>query len=174
MTQRTTTNGVIRAGRVGLCGLAALGFGRGVARATDFEPLAYRADAAISQGVAVCGLETVDAYDARLPRPQVYADRSYVNWERGYVAGSVYRDPGDQLQYRFPNGHVLGTTQVYQDGIEFGTDVAGTVAFGSSYLTPSGRGYNLYCRSRPVDENGFLDCIQRNYVDTTVARLCAY
>ena len=122
----------------------------------------------VKQALQKCGLVEMDAYDPRLPRPQVPADTAILN-QAGALLAYYIGTAGFQA-FKTPNG--VHSVSYGRQGIQWVTPYFGTVAHGNRFMTVAGPGYNLYCNSVPVNYAGFQACVQQGWVDVIVNQLC--
>lgn len=139
-----------------------------------FQEAGAQSFLAIQAGLQKCGLVEMNAYDPRLPRPQVPADTAIVN-KRGRVLAYYiqFNNYGTTQILKNPNGGMVHSVTYSREHIQWVTPLAGTIAHGNRFMTVGGPGYNLYCRSVPVLFPAFQACVQQGFVDVVVAQLCA-
>ena len=146
-----------------------------VTQASPFPPLAQSSLQAVWKGLEDCGLKKVDAYHPSLPRPQTPADLAIVN-SNGQVLAyylEVY-GIGATALFKNLNGGMVHRVSYGREAIQYLTPYAGTIAHGNRFMTVGGPGYNLYCRSQPVNANGFQACIQQRFINVIVGQLCRF
>ena len=122
------------------------------------------------------GLLELSPWHPNLPHPQVPALKAIVSQLNGLLA---YYDeengPGfTTLVFKNPNGGYRHSVSFNRDQIQFVTPYQGTVAHSNRYMTVNGPGYNFYCQSRPVTEQGFYSCIDQLFVRVIVDQLRRY
>lgn len=145
--------------------------------ATDsFTHLAYRAIDQTWSELKYFGLWEMDPWAPGLPRPQVPALRAVVSRRTGLLA---YFDEENglgetTLVFKNPNGGYRHSVSFARNGISFLTPYQGTVAHASAFMTVNGPGYQFYCQSRLVTEQGFYSCVDRLFIKVIVNQLRRY
>lgn len=122
------------------------------------------------------GLLELSPWHPALPRPQVPALKAVVSQRAGLLA---YYDEengigASTLVFKNPNGGFRHSVSFNRDQIQFVTPYQGTVAHANRFMTVGGPGYNFYCQSRPVTEQGFYNCINRLFIRVIVDQLRRY
>ncbi|MCX6103342.1 MAG: hypothetical protein NT000_08790 [Proteobacteria bacterium] len=119
------------------------------------------------------GLLEMNPWDTRLPRPQVPALKAVVNQRLRLLA--YYNEEniglGTTFVFNNPNGGQRHSVSFNTDWISFLTPYQGTVAHANRYMTVNGQGYNFYCQSTPVTEQGFYNCIDHLFISVIVNQL---
>lgn len=148
-----------------------------VSAITDYDTLAHQAVDQVETGLTSCGLMILDAFDPRLPRPAVHADRTIVN-RRGQVLAHYAYALGfgfNSYQFISPNGGNAHTITQGEEAIDFGLPMAGSVAAARRAFTAAGPFEQLYCRGVPVSNaTVFYSCIERNFVQVILNQLCPW
>jgi hypothetical protein len=140
---------------------------------SSFSKMAHDSVNAILTGAQECSLLVLDAYDPRLPYPQVPADTA-ITTKHGRVLAYFLElhGFGSTMLFKNPNGGMVHSVTYGREGIRYVTPYAGVIAHGNRYMTVGGPGYNLYCHSQPVNGAGFEVCVKRAFVDYVLQQLC--
>jgi hypothetical protein len=142
----------------------------------SFSNISYRSIHEIWRQLHYFGLLEMNPWDPNLPRPQVSALKAVVSRRAGLL---VYYDEemafGEStLLFKNPNGGYRHSVSFTRDAIQFVTPYQGTVAHANQFMTVNGPGFNYYCQSRWVSEQGFYQCIDRLFVQVIVDQLKRY
>jgi hypothetical protein len=124
-----------------------------------------------------CGVETLDPFDPRLPRPQVPATAALARrGENGLyqLLGYYYEDGICSYVFKAPNGGWVHRIRFGQDAIQFVTPLQGNIAWASDYYTPAGRFYNFWVKGQAirVGYDYWHQFVQTYFVDYLTSQFC--
>lgn len=158
---------------------AALSFA-GIARAEDDQFMRYaiaRVDQ-IDQALVACGLQVMDPFDPRLPRPQIDVDRAVATADFRLLAYYNMRNVGfntTEFAYKNPNGGMVHKIEVTYDRIIFQTPYKGIVARSNRMEVVTGYRYHYYCyQNYYVSPDQFEACVQADFVQVVAGQLCRF
>jgi hypothetical protein len=128
---------------------------------------------------STCGLQGLDPYDPRLPRPQIVAHTAFANMDSRYLSGYYVREHNGfetDFIYEQPNGaNVVRMTLTENGRLKFVNALGGMVARVTTVYTPYGRAYTFYCRSGyPVPREVFVQCVEERFVSFIVDSFCSW
>ncbi len=123
-----------------------------------------------------CGLQRIDAYDPRLPRPQVPAIDAVVNskWIVLAYTNEEFGSGATYYAFKNPNGGLPHSVTYGRDRIEFTTPYAGVIASASRAMTVGGPIYTYRCANQYMDPNNWAACVRNYYTMVIANQLCRY
>lgn len=130
----------------------------------SFPNVAIATKITITTLLEKAGVENLDPYDPSLPYPQVPAIEAFVNRATGALAYYNYEGPTGILCFKNRLGGNTHTISAGMDHIQFANYFSGVVAHGIRSQSVHGYIYNLYCRSVPVNREGWDACIKQQFL----------
>ena len=128
-----------------------------------------------------CGLQVLNAYDPRLPRPQIIALGAIVATNPSYPNGlqllAYYtEDSTGEYAFKAPNGGMKHLVTFTDTGVAVQTPYQGRVAWGNRYFDPTGMKFNFWVRgvAGPVPYEVFHQAVQTQFIDVLSNQLCRY
>lgn len=148
----------------------------GGAQAETFHQIADGAVQAVWDGLERCGLKRMNAYDPRLPRPQIPASEAVVNSRGQVLAYTLDGSPFFNTTYEFknPNGGMIHSVSYGYYAIGFLTPYGGSVAAANSANVGGTLTVNTLCRGRTIPPAYFQACIRSEWIDVIVKQLCRF
>lgn len=125
-----------------------------------------------------CGLVLASPFSPGLPYPPQDARFAVMNRYGRLLA--YYRENyfGYNAQYYYsnPNGTYPHVIDLSNDRLLYSVPGWGQVATANTVYTPTGYGYNLFCRDGgyQYDWGNFLRCVDRNYTNVVTGQLCRW
>lgn len=127
--------------------------------------------------IGACGVETLNPFDPRLPRPMVPATAALARKDgNGFyqLLGYYYEDGTYSYVFKAPNGGWVHRISFGTDMIKFVTPLEGNIAWASDYYTPAGRFYNFWAKGQvaPVPYDYWHQFVQTYFVDNLTSQFC--